>query len=137
MAADIYKFVVIIAGLTILFTLSGMETGIGLLLEKSGVDIVKNPQNIALSNLSSTLIAVLVAAGVGGIAIGFITKTSPVNFLLVGYATLLISFVADIVVIANYAFSLQVWAGWVVLAILTPLAFGYLHSVISWWGDKA
>lgn len=138
MAADIYKFLVIIAGLTVVFNLAGLPTGIGLLMERAGVDITNNPENITLSNLAITIGAILAAAGGVGIVAGLFGRSPSESFFMTTYAALLVSFVADIVVISNYAFATyDNWVGYVLLLILLPVGVGYMHSVVSWWGNKS
>jgi hypothetical protein len=135
--ANIYKYLVLIAGMTIIFNLAGLPTGAGLLMEKAGIDLINNPENISLSNLQLIIIGVFAAASVGGIVVGFITKTSPTNFLIVGYATLLLSFVADMIIIVNYSFAnYEAWIGWIVLTIMLPLSIGYGHAIMDWWSNK-
>lgn len=136
--ANVYKYLVLMVGLTILFTLAGIPTGMGLILEKLGVDIVNNPENIALSNLFFTIGGILAAATTVGIAISIaIGSGERVTFALAGYGTLLASFVADMAIITTFAFATySAWVGYIVLLIMLPIAIGYLHAVISWWGGK-
>ena len=50
-------------------------------------------------------------------------------------------FVADIVSIITYMNSVGgdngIWLAALTTLILGPLALGYLHSIVSWWGGKA
>lgn len=134
---DIYKWIMIIAGLTIIFTLAGLPTGMSLLLEIAGVDISSNPQDFALSNFINTISLILAVAIVGGIIIGFLTKTSPLAFIIQPYVILLISFVTDITIITVYAFgTYDSWIGFTTLALLIPIGLGYAHSVLDWWSNK-
>lgn len=136
MAADIYKWIVIIAGITLLLNMGGLQTGAGLILEKLGVDIFNNPQDISLSNFFITASAIFTAASVIGITIGLLVTSSPESFLLLGYTSLLLSFVADAISIISYTSQFGGWVSSIVSLIFIPLALGYLHSVVSWWGGK-
>ena len=131
---DLYKWLVIVAGLTIIFQLAGIPTGSQLILEKAGVDLLSNPESFSLSNLIATITLVFSAVAVTGIIVGFFAQSSPIPFILAGgYTALLLSFVADSISIINYAFgTYEAWIGWIVLMILLPVSIGYAHSIVTW-----
>lgn len=130
-------FLFIMVGLTILFNLAGLTTTAGYILTQ--LDLVDSPQNITLSTMFLTIAAVLGGVATGGtLLIGFFSKTSPESYLLAGYAALLLYFVSDVTLIVSTANSYgQTWAYWIVVLICMPVAVGYVHAVVSWWGGKS
>jgi len=135
---NIYKYLITISGLTLLLTLAGFPTIMGFLLEKVGVDITSNPETINISVLAVTITAIFALAASVGVGISIVTRTSPVPFLIAGFATLLSSFVADLIAITQYATATyDPWIAWVVALIMTPLAIGYLFAIINWWKQIA
>lgn len=131
----ISSYLFLVVGLMILFNLAGLSTTAGYVL--TNLDVVDNPENIALSAFVVTIGAVFVAAAVGGVVIGFFTKATPESYLLSFYSSILILFLSDIIVIVSTARSYgTTWAYWLVVLILLPVAVGFAHSVASWWGGK-
>jgi hypothetical protein len=131
-------YLVIIAGLMMLFNLAGFITVSGYVLGQ--LNIINNPGGFALSPMFLTITVVLtLVAPIGSIIIGTFTRTPPESYLLAGYASLLTLFVSDlisIVVTAQNSGSDYVWASWLVALICMPIVVGYIHSVASWWGGK-
>ena len=135
--ANVYKYIVLIAGLSLLLTLAGFPTITGVLLEKVGLDIANNPENVNISNFASTILAIFAIAASVGIGISIVTRTSPVPFLVAGFATILAGFSADLISVTQYAMSGGSWMGYVVGLIMVPLAIGYLFAIINWWKSIA
>lgn len=133
----IYNYLVIILGLILILNLAGIETTSNRILTEFGV--MDGSSGITLSEFFFSVEGILsVIAATGTIVIGLYFKSSPESFLLIGYATTILWFVADLVSIITYANAN--YAGWVASVIgliLSPLAMGYIHSVLSWWGGKA
>ena len=132
-------FLMIVAGLTALLSFAGISTGMGLLMEKLGIDILNNPENFGLTNLLITATGILTIS-IAGVALGFaLGYRDPVTLLIAGYASLLISFVVDIIVLITYtknSFGAEPWAYAVLTIVLFPIAIGYIHEMISWWSGK-
>lgn len=138
MALDIYKWLVVVAGISILLTIAGLPTGAGLILDRAGINLVDNPSNISLSPLVIAIAALFAAAAVTGIVVGFFTKSSPIEFLLATtYMGILLVFVGDTIAITNYAMGISSWGGWIVLMVMVPISIGYLHSLVSWWAGRS
>ncbi len=136
--ADVYKYIVIMVGMTILLTLAGITTGSGLILEKLGVNILDNPEDIKLSGFFVTILSVLNLTALAGIIIGTIVTRDPAQGLMIGYTTLLLNYVADIIIIitytnATYGAGIYSWVNYLVILIMLPIGIGYSHAVISWW----
>lgn len=128
----VYYFLIIIVGLMILMNIAGISTTTGYVLNY--LDIVDNPQNLQNSNLYAIIIGIFLSAVVGGVVIGYFTKSSPESYLIAPLAGILVLFVGDIISIYVYVNSLGVaWIKYLVMMILIPIAVGYLESTISWW----
>lgn len=131
-AQAVFKYLIIIAGLMILFNLSGIQTSTGLIIDK-----FSDFQNFKLGDIFSIGGAAISAGAVGGtIVVGLLFKRSPESALLVGYATLLLAYVADIVLVWQHAKQHAAWIGNLAALLLVPIAIGYVHAVISWWGQR-
>ena len=128
----VYYFLTIIVGLMILFNIAGISTTTGYVLNY--LDIVDNPQNLQNTNLYSIIIGIFITAVVGGIVIGYFTKSSPESYLVAPLAGILVLFVGDIISIYSYVNGLGIdWIKYIVMMILIPLALGYIISIVEWW----
>ena len=134
MAMDLYKWLVIIGGLTMLFAFSGLPTASNAII----TTIADNFQDFKLSNFFTVINAGIVAGAVGGlIVVGLLFRRSPESALLVPYAALLLTFVADAISITLLANQYETWIASLVAIILIPLTLGYAHSIISWWANRS
>jgi len=137
MAMDVYKYVVMGLGLSLLLEAAGIETGTKALMGKLGFDaLIKNPGILMTAGLGLKAAIALAAVGTG-IIISFFTKSAPESYLLIAYTSLLLTYVWDITSIMIYAAAN--YGGWIsalIFLILLPLNVGYIHSVVSWWGGK-
>jgi len=128
----VYYFLILTIGLMILMNIAGINTTTGYVLNY--LDIVDNPQNLQNSNLYAIIIGIFITAVIGGVVIGFFTKSSPESYLVAPLAGILVLFVGDIISIYSYVNGLGInWIKYIVMMILIPIAVGYLESVISWW----
>ena len=130
---SVYKWLIVISGLMLLFNMAGLQTFTGAVIgEFSG-----NFQNFKLSNFFDTIQdVVLLGAVAGTIVVGLLFRRSPESALLVPYATLLLAFSADLVMIYQTAQQSEAWIGQIASLLLIPIAVGYAHSVVSWWGQR-
>ncbi len=130
---SVYKWLIVIAGLMLLFEMAGLQTFTGEVVgEFSG-----NFENFKLSNLFDTIQdVVLLGAIAGTIVVGLLFRRSPESALLVPYASLLLFFVADLITIYGVANDSTPWIGKLASLLLVPVAIGYAHSVVSWWGQR-
>lgn len=128
----VYYFLTIIVGLMILFNIAGINTTTGYVLNY--LDIVDNPQNFQDTNLYNTIIAIFITAVVGGVVIGYFTKSSPESYLIAPFCGLLVLFVGDIISIYSYVSGLGIdWIKYIVMMILIPLALGFCISIVEFW----
>lgn len=131
----IYTFLIIVVGLMMLFNLAGINTATGYVLNKLNA---MNPDGLGLTNFSLIIAAIFAVAVGGGVVIGFFTKSPVESIILVSYAEVLLLFLADWIFIMQYMnTNYYGWMSWIVSLIMFPLAVGYLHSVVSWWGARS
>ena len=130
----VFNYLIITVGMMILFYLAGIESGTSYVVNK--LNII-NPEGLGSTNFAIVIAAVFTAAVVVGVAIGFITKSPSESYILAAYATVLLLFVADMTFTAVYmSKNYSGWLGWLTILIIMPLAIGFYHSIVSWWGGK-
>jgi putative effector of murein hydrolase LrgA (UPF0299 family) len=128
----LFLFIIIIIGVMMLSNLAGINTTTGYVLTNLG--ILNHPENLQSTTLYTVILALFVSVLVGGIVIGYFTKSSPEVYLLAPLAGLFVLFVGDIISIINYVNATGTdWIKWIVVLILSPLSVGYLISVVDWW----
>jgi hypothetical protein len=140
-------YALMILGLLILFNLAGYQTPTGKLLDYAGLNITRSGENVTdidVSNMNiynvSTFLyalsAILLLIGVGAIALGYATKTNPLEYVipslvltLIGYLS--IETVALLNVIrVNSEYPIIFFAS---VTILAPILFFMWISAVSWW----
>lgn len=142
--ANMGKMVVLVLGLEILLLVAGLPTGTSSVLNaigidiKTGADIIASDfDNLDAGSLNTIILGIIIGATAVGIGIGFLTKSSPIEYLLVPAATLFVAF--SITIGSLIIFSLKtypIWVGVVVLLILLPVWVMYLLSVLNWWSNR-
>ena len=133
MAGDLFKYLIIIAGLSILLPLAGINTSAGLLIS----NLFSDPEQIAQGTLFELVAGIIGLVAVGGIIIGSIARSPIETILLAPLAAITIWFVMDIISIITYANGhYSGWVATIIGAILVPIAIGYIYSVISWWAGR-
>lgn len=132
--AKVYTYLVVITGLMLLFHLAGFTTTAGYVLQHLYPD---NPEGIGLTAFFVSIAAVFAGATIGGLVIGYFTKSSSESFMLAAYSSILLLFVSDMVFIMVYLNSnYGGWAAALGTLVVFPTVIGYLHAVVSWWGGK-
>jgi len=129
-----YNYIFIMVGLMILLSFAGIDTTSGYVLGK--LNIIDNPENIQGGGLNKELGAIFLAIAVGGIAIGFLTKSSPEIYLIAPFAAILILFLGDVISIITYMkgnYPESVWMYRLTLLVLGSIAVGFIISVVEWW----
>ena len=129
---SVYKWLIVVAGLMLLFQMGGINTVSGKLLDEFG----NNFENFKFSNLFDTIEDAILASVGAAIVVGFLFRRSPESAILVAYASLLLFFVADLITIYGVANDSTPWIGKLASLLLVPVAIGYAHSVVSWWGQR-
>jgi len=132
----LWNYTFLIAGLMVFFTAAGLTTNVGVILGQLGLtnpSTVGGIQNTPL--YSQALVYLGIIATVGGLAIGFITKTSPFEYVKAGLAVgVFCFFIGDLTLIATYLNAGESWIGWLGFLIMAPILVGFIHALIDWVG---
>ena len=130
----VYMYLVLTFGLMVLLNIMGISGTMGGIYNYFGGD---NPENFSLTDMFLTAAAVFATVSLASIAIGVFIRTSLESIMLIPYVTGILVFAGDVLFLTRY---MQTnYGGWlasITLLIFMPLAVGYVHSVISWWGGK-
>lgn len=132
--AKVFTFLMILAGVSVLLSLAGVQTGIGLLLDATG--LIDSPQDFTGSNLFSTISSALTLFGVAGIIVGLFFRQATESAVLISLCILLLSFVGDFVSLLVYMNSIQGGGGWVsaiAALFLAPTIIGYTIAIVEFW----
>lgn len=132
------SYLFIMVGLMMLFNLAGIIDTSGYILTE--LNVIDNPEDLSFTQFILTSIGVIGGLTLAGtIIIGTLARSSPESYLLIGYSAILLKFVSDIVVIVVYSYQNypNSWATPLIAMICIPVAIGYAHAVISWWGGRS
>ena len=134
------KTSLLILTLSLILTVAGFSTGSRVILDAIGFDI-SNPANSAI-NLSSFILSIqgilsLTTVIGATIVVGLLTRSKPTNILVLPFALILLTFVGDIIGISTHAFATyDAWVGWIVIIIMSLIAFIHAFAVMDWWSSK-
>lgn len=135
--SKVTNYMMIMAGLLTILTLAGIDTGASNLITQT--DILDNPQNFVNSGFFIQLAAALIIGTVGGIVIGYFTKSNTKDIIIGSFlGTFLIYFVADMINILVYVNGLYAgtsweWVKYVVALIFVPLIIGFVMSILDFF----
>lgn len=132
----IYNYMILLTGLILLFEMSGIPTGAQGILNIVGLGT--GSAEITTSNLylaifgSAGLFVVGVAAG---LIVGFFTRTSPENYIILPLITgTLAVFAGSFISIINYSLANhEIWISSIILLILGVLTMGYIISLVEFF----
>lgn len=130
----IWNYVFILTGLAIFLQLAGVQiAGLSQLFGILG--ITANSSGITYSNTSTILtvvLGILATATIVGAILGFFTRASPENYVVVPFGSLVIVFyIAFVYSIISYAGTGTF--GIIVGAILIPLTIGLIYGLLDWF----
>ncbi len=77
----VFNYVILIVGMIAIFEMGGIPTGFSNLLQVVGINVGTASTTVG-STFYITVLAVLAAATLTGIAVGFITKASSENYVI-------------------------------------------------------
>jgi hypothetical protein len=135
--SKVTNYLMIMTGLIIMLTFAGINTGAHIILSATG--ILTSPESFTGSTWFLAVVALLTSVGVATITIGFITKTSVKDILMATYLLFLIYFVAEfinIIVWTNGQYASDgswSWVSYIIAAVFSMLAIGFLSSVIDFY----
>jgi hypothetical protein len=131
--ADLHKYIFILVGLSILLTLAGFQTAMG-----AAFNAVYSSPGSFSSGMIAVVIAILgIAATASAIIIGYFTKSSSESIMIVSYASFILVFAYDWINLFSY--SISNYPGYIsaIIGLITiPIAFGFVHAVITWWAGR-
>lgn len=131
----VWNYVFILTGTAILLQLAGIQIG-GLSQLFSLLGITPSGSSVSFNTYSPWfvgILALLAAASVGGVIIGFFTRTSPENFIIVPFVgASLFLYVSMIYSVINYSQTFG-WVGYVIGAILFPFAISLAFAFIDYF----
>ena len=128
-----YKWLFIFAGIITILNLGGFTTNSGGIVEQllnGGLTSFKS------TNLYTLVLAVFILAGTaGGIIIGAITRSSPIEYIIAALVSFLFSaMMADVIgiFITIWGFGIG-WIQGIASLIFVPLVFAFTASFVDWW----
>jgi len=128
--AKLFTYVIIAAGLIILFNAAGLHTLGSVIMEKFGVNFL-GIQNFGTLVLAQTFLVLGLGALISaGIIMGTIGRGNPELFVTAFYAAPLIGLIGDLTSII--IFGGTGWVGYLMFIIIAPLLAGYVISLYDW-----
>jgi len=136
----VWNYIMIFTGLSVFFWMAGIElTGTVDLLTKIGF-LNEGVVNLdSYNTLRTTVLTMLAAAAAAGIVVGFITKSSSENYVIlpfitgVGVSFGLLIFINLGYSIINYAFTQADWIGYITSMIFVPLTVGFIIALLEFF----
>jgi hypothetical protein len=135
----VWNYVFVITGTALLLQLGGVTIGaLNSLFNLLGITF--NALGLTSFNITSNFWQAVfgsagIWAGIGlGVIIGFFTRTSPENFVILPFiTTTLYLYVSIIIGIINYGLSFTPWIGAVTGLILAPFAFNLIVALVEFF----
>ncbi|KKN14981.1 hypothetical protein LCGC14_0990610 [marine sediment metagenome] len=131
-----FNYSIMILGMLLLLEMGGIDVGTNLL---SLVGIDATTFSFSTSNFFNAIFGatgILLIAGIAaGLLVGFLTKTSPENYIILPFiTTVLVVFLQGFYGIINYSFANNpIWISQLILLILAPLTVGYAFSLVEFF----
>lgn len=132
----IFNYMILIIGLIAIFEMAGIPTGVSSTLDFVGIDTTTGSTTTTSSLFNNIfgVTGILIGLGVG-IAVGFITKSQPENFIILPLITgSFVFFAGSFISIINYSVATHaLWVSSVIILILGVLSVGYLISLVEFF----
>ncbi len=132
----VFNYIILIIGLIIMFEIAGIPTGSANILTFVGIDL-NTGSTTTNSNLFNSIFGttgILIGLGVG-IAVGFITKSQPENFiilpLITGSFVFFMGAFTSIIIWAQE--NTSIWSSTIVSLVLGVLSVGYIISLVEFF----
>ena len=131
----VWNYIIIATGLTLLFEMAGIPIASNLLsylgLSLTGASAIKS---------AALYLAIFGGAGIliglgAGIAIGYITKSSPENFIILPIlVTSVTLFIAPLIEIISYSYGhFDNWIFYIILFIMGILTTGFIFAMVEFF----
>ncbi len=130
----VFNYIILIVGMIAIFEVAGIPTGVSNILSFVGINIGVSSTTIG-SGFYLAILAIMSAAIVVGVGVGFITKSPSENYvilpLIVGS---LFFFGAAFTSVINWTFeNTPIWSSTIVSIILGLLSVGYMVSLVEFF----
>jgi len=132
----VFNYIILIIGMIAIFEMAGIPTGVSSILSFVGIDI-DTGSTTTTSSLFDNIFGVagiLIGLGVG-IAVGFITKAQPENFIILPLITgSFVFFAGAFISIINYSVATHaLWVSSIITIVLGILSIGYIISLVEFF----
>lgn len=129
----VWYYVIMSAFLGLLFEMAGIPVGSEVLnyvgISATGTGIQTAAMYIAIFGTGGFLIGIT-----GGILIGTFTRTSPENYIILGFITGgLTIFISTFIGIINITATYDTWLRSIILLIIAPLTVGYVVAMVEFF----
>lgn len=130
------NYLMIMGGILFLLYVTGVGGN-----DEGLVHMILNINTISLSDMLSNIAFIAALAGTTTLVVGSIVSAATGNLasnlkliMSTSYLTYLVAFALESVRIINIASEGNPFAKVIMYAIFGPLAIGFIHSCIEWWG---
>lgn len=130
----VFNYVILIIGLIAIFEMAGIPTGVAAILNFVGIDLGTGVTT-TISPFYIAVLAILSAAIVTGIAVGFITKSPSENYVIVPLIIgSLVFFGGSFASIINFSRANHAqWVSYIITLVLGILSVGYIISLVEFF----
>lgn len=139
--ARVYTYSMIAVGILVLFSIARFDVGFNAIESLFNVATGQITISTFFDSLFNSASGIITAVAVGGAIIaGLFTRAQPENFILVPLITgILANLVGVFISLITYAQSgaVDAWVGYIIVAILSPFAFGYILSLAEFFRGTA
>jgi len=131
--ARVFTFLIILAGMSVILTYAGIQTGSSLLLNSIG--FLDSSQDVQGSSFFSTISLIFTVGAAASIIIGIFVRQSSESIIVSSLSLLLLVFVSDFVSLYSYLANNypDSWVRYVIAPILFSMLVGYAISIVSFW----
>ena len=120
-----FNYVVLSIFLALLFEMAGLSVSSSI-LNVVGINVTEGVSGFETSTFWIAIIVLLAGGIAGGIAIGFITKSSSENYVILPFISAeIVLFSAVMIGIVNVARTMGGWIFYITLLIIAPLLVGF------------
>ena len=120
-----FNYVVFSIFLALFFEMVGLSVSSSI-LNVVGINVTEGVSGFETSTFWIAIIVLLAGGIVGGIAIGYITKSSSENYVILPFISAeIVLFSAVMIGIVNVARTMDGWIFYIILLIIAPLLVGF------------
>jgi len=130
----VFNYIILIIGMMAMLEIAGIPTGMAAILSYVGINFGTG-STLMISPLYLAIAAILIAAEITGIAVGFITKAPSENYVILPLIVGSFFFLGgSFISIINYSVATHaLWVSSVITLILGVLSVGYVVSLVEFF----